>query len=156
HIRKLLFATMIVAFGMAAAPTRASADWYFTPFIGANFGGDADFVDVDDFGDEFEQRVNFGAALGWMGGGIIGWGADFGSGPDCFQYPADDFDVGDRNVPPLLGNVVGGLPLGGQLRPQVRPSGRGGIALVGTHVDAGDFCGELDTTDFGFNVGAGR
>ncbi len=155
HVRKLLFATLIVAFGMAAAPTRASADWYLTPFVGANFGGDADFVDVDDFGDEFEQRVNFGAALGWMGGGIIGWEVDFGYAPNFFENTAGDFDFGDSNVTTLMGNVVVGIPVGGQLGAGIRPYGSGGIGLIRTHVDAGDFFDELSANDLGFNVGAG-
>lgn len=155
HVRKLLFATLIVAFGMAAAPTRAAADWYFTPFVGANFGGNADFVAVDDFGDEFEQRVDFGAALGWMGAGIVGWEVDFGYSPNFFEDTSGEFDFGDSNVLTLMGNVVVGVPVGGQTGPGLRPYGSGGIGLIRTQVDAGDFFDELDTNDLGFNVGAG-
>ena len=35
-----------------AAPAPASADWFFTPYIGTNFGGDSE-----------ETSVNFGGSL---------------------------------------------------------------------------------------------
>src|SRR5262245_34118402 len=65
-VRKSLIAASLVFITSLAAPSKASADWLFTPFIGWNWGGAANFVDLDDFDDEFEQRVNFGASFGWM------------------------------------------------------------------------------------------
>jgi opacity protein-like surface antigen len=46
---------------IVAAPAPARADWFFTPYIGANFAGDAD-----------DTNVNFGGSLGYMGAGILG------------------------------------------------------------------------------------
>ncbi len=77
-VRKCLAIASLVLLGSVAAPSKASADWLLTPFVGWNFGGSADFLtDGDgDFDDEFEQRANFGVSLAWMGAGIIGFEAD--------------------------------------------------------------------------------
>ena len=57
---------VIGALALALAPAPAQAqDWFLTPFVGANFGGNATFEDFDDFDDEVEKRVDFGATIGW-------------------------------------------------------------------------------------------
>ena len=69
-------------------------------------------LDFDDFDDEFERRVDFGASLGWMGAGIIGWEVDFGYSPNFFENtvgPAD-FEFGDSNVTTLMANVLFSAP----------------------------------------------
>jgi opacity protein-like surface antigen len=155
-IQRLSVATAAVL-ALVAAPATASADWLFTPFVGANFGGNANFGDFDDFDDEVERRVDFGASLGWMGEGVIGFEADFGYSPNFFQDTVGDgnFEFGDNNVTTLMANLLVGVPVGGQTGPGIRPYGSGGLGLIRTHVDAGDFFDELDNNDFGFNVGAG-
>jgi opacity protein-like surface antigen len=139
------------------SPARASADWLFTPFLGANFGGNASFGDFDDFDDELERRIDFGATLGWMGNGIVGFEVDFGWAPNFFENTIGpgDFEFGDSNVTTLMGNVLVGAPIGGQSGPGIRPYGSGGIGLIRSQVDGGDFFDDLSTNDFGFNVGAG-
>ena len=58
---------VIGAFMLALLPASASAQgWTFTPFIGSNFGGNADFGEFATFDDEFEKRVDFGGTLGWL------------------------------------------------------------------------------------------
>ena len=54
-VRKCLAIASLVLLGSVAAPSKASADWLLTPFVGWNFGGSADFLtDGDgDFDDEF-------------------------------------------------------------------------------------------------------
>ncbi|HXW07142.1 MAG TPA: porin family protein [Vicinamibacterales bacterium] len=152
---------MILGAAMAglvlATPARASADWLFTPFLGANFGGNASFGDFDDFDDEFERRVDFGASLGWMGNGIVGFEVDFGWSPNFFENTVGpgDFEFGDSNVTTLMGNVLVGAPIGGQSGPGIRPYGSAGLGLIRSHIDGGDFFDDLSTNDFGFNVGAG-
>jgi opacity protein-like surface antigen len=157
QIRKLSVGAALAGLVLVAAPRPASADWLFTPFIGANFGGDASFGDFDDFDDEFERRVDFGASLGWMGAGIVGFEVDFGYSPNFFQDTRGDadFEFGDSNVVTLMGNVLVGAPIGGQTGPGIRPYGSGGVGLIRSHIDGGDFFNDLDSNDFGFNVGAG-
>jgi len=154
-LRRFLIAASLVALTAAAAPARASADWLFTPFVGATFGGSANIGGVgEDLDDEFERKLNYGATLAWMGGGAIGFELDFGYSPNFFEVSPDDnnFNLsGDGNVTTLMANLVVGAPLGA-----VRPYASGGVGLVKTRVtDLDQFVGEIDSTDFGFNVGGG-
>jgi opacity protein-like surface antigen len=154
RVRKLLIAS---ALALAMVPAPASADWLFTPFIGANFGGNANFGDFDDFEDEFERRVDFGASLGWMGAGIVGFEVDFGYSPNFFENTAGDanFEFGDSNVTTLMGNVLVGIPIGGQTGLGFRPYASGGVGLIRSHISGTTFFNDLDTNDFGMNVGGG-
>ena len=54
-----------------------------------------------------------------MGAGIFGFEVDFGYAPNFFESTEGDgdFDYGDSNVTTLMGNVVLGIPIGGQTRP---------------------------------------
>jgi opacity protein-like surface antigen len=154
-VRKLIIAASFVFIAASAAPTQASADWLFTPYLGATFGGSANIGSGgEDFGDEFERKVNYGASLAWMGDGKIGFEVDFGYSPNFFGVSTDDDDfdlAGDGNVTTLMANLIVGAPFGG-----VRPYASGGVGLIKQRVDdAGQFLGEIDNTNFGFNVGAG-
>jgi opacity protein-like surface antigen len=155
--KKLLLSLALAGCTIAATPTRASADWLFTPFLGANFGGSASFGDFDDFDDEFERRLDVGASLGWMGNGIVGFEADFGWSPNFFENTIGpgNFEFGDSNVTTLMANVLIGAPIGGQTGPGIRPYGSGGVGLIRARIDGGDFFDDLATNDFGFNVGGG-
>ena len=155
--RKAFVSAALASLLTAALPGRASADWLFTPFLGANFGGDARFRGFDDFEDEFERRVDFGASLGWMGQGIVGFEADFGWSPNFFENTIGpgDFEFGDSNVTTLMANVLVGAPIGGQSGPGLRPYGSAGVGLIRASVDGGDLFNDLSSNDFGLNVGAG-
>ncbi len=150
-LRKIFVMTALVAVATVAAPARASADWLFTPFIGATFGGSADIAGTGDtFSDNFHRKVNYGAALEWMGGGVFGFGLDFGYSPNFFR-DSDTGEFGDGNVTTLMANVIIGAPMGG-----VRPYASGGVGLIKQRVDdVGQFFDTIDNSDFGFNAGAG-
>ena len=49
--RKLFASAALAALVVGATPGRASADWLFTPFVGAAFGGNANFGDFNNFDD---------------------------------------------------------------------------------------------------------
>jgi hypothetical protein len=154
-LRKFLIAASLIALTSAAAPARASADWLFTPFMGATFGGSANIGgEGEAFKDEFERKLNYGASLASMGGGAIGFEIDFGYSPNFFGVSPDStgFDlVGDGNVTTLMANLVVGAPFG-----TVRPYASGGVGIIKSSVnDVGDFLGKIDSTDFGFDAGAG-
>ena len=139
---------------LALMPATASAQgWFVTPFLGGNFGGNATFADFDDLDDEVERRVDFGATVGWLGERNVGWEVDFGFSPNFFEDTAGDanFEFGDSNVTTLMANVLFGAS-GGM---GVRPYGSGGLGLIRSHIDAGSFFDELDTNDFGMNIGGG-
>ena len=156
-VRKLILSAMFAGLAIAGTPTRASADWLFTPFLGANFGGNANFGAFDDFDDEVEKRVDFGATLGWMGKGIVGFEVDFGWSPNFFENTIGprNFEFGDSNVTTLMGNVLIGAPIGGQSGPGIRPYGSAGVGLIRSRVSGGDFFDDLNTNDFGINIGGG-
>jgi opacity protein-like surface antigen len=145
---------LIGLFSLALVPSTAAAqDWFFTPFIGANFGGNANFGDFDDADDEFERRVDFGATLGWNPG-VVGWEIDFGYSPNFFQDTTgtSNFEFGDSNVTTLMGNLLISAPPGSG----IRPYGSAGLGLIRAHVtDATGFFDDLSTNDLGINVGAG-
>ncbi len=154
-LRKLFVTASLVLIASTAVPGKASADWLFTPFIGSTFGGSANIgADEDSFKSEFERKLNYGASLAWVGSGAVGFELDFGYSPNFFRTdPGDsgiDF-VGDGNVTTAMANIVVGAPHGG-----VRPYVSGGVGLIKSKVDdVGQFFGSIDSTDFGFNAGAG-
>jgi opacity protein-like surface antigen len=151
QVRKL-FMISLLTLALAPAPALAQ-DWFFTPFIGANFGGNASFGDFDDLDDEVERRLDFGATLGWNPG-AVGFEIDFGYSPNFFEDTAGDanFDFGDSNVTTLMGNLL----IGGGGGEGLRPYASGGAGLIRSSVtSAGGFFNDLSTNDFGINIGGG-
>ena len=154
-LRKSIITATLVLMSSAAAPATASADWLFTPFLGSTFGGSANIGgDGEDFDDEFERKLNYGASLAWTGGGAVGFEIDFGYSPNFFQVSADDDDfdfAGDSNVTTLMANLTLGSSAG-----TVRPYAVGGLGLIKTRIeDAPQLFDDIDTNDFGFNLGGG-
>ena len=158
-VRKALVSAVLVLMVGAMAPAKASADWLFTPWVGWNFGGSARFNDaIGDFEDEFENRASYGASLSWMGAGVIGFEVDFGWAPNFFQPTEgdDNFEYGDSNVTTLMGNLILGIPIGGQTGFGIRPYVSGGLGIMASRADGPqDFLGELDKNEWGYNVGGG-
>jgi opacity protein-like surface antigen len=153
-LRKLFITGALALTVTAVTPGKASADWLFTPFIGSNFGGSANFAGAgEDFGSDFERKLNYGASLAWMGAGVVGFEVDFGYSPNFFGVSSDNGFalVGDGNVTTLMGNVVVGAPIG-----NVRPYASGGVGLIKARVDdVGQFFGQVDNSNFGFDLGGG-
>jgi opacity protein-like surface antigen len=152
QFRKLFIISLLT---LALVPASASAqDWFFTPFVGANFGGNATFGDFDDLDDEVERRIDFGATVGWNPG-IVGFEIDFGYSPNFFEDTAGDrnFEFGDSNVTTLMANL---LVSGPNVGTGVRPYGSGGVGLIRSRVsDVGGFFDDVATNDFGLNIGGG-
>jgi hypothetical protein len=87
------------------------------------------------------EHLTYGASIGWMGAGIIGWEADLGYTPEFFEGDDDDPDflnTGDSNVTTLMGNVLVGIPVGGQTGGGVRPYVVGGAGLMKSRVEDAD------------------
>ena len=111
QVRKLL---MISALSLMLLPASAQAQsWFFSPFIGGNFGGSADFGDFPDADDEVERRIDFGATLGWNPS-VVGFEIDLGYSPNFFADTAGDrnFEFGDSNVTTLNGQPAAQRPAG--------------------------------------------
>ena len=132
-------------------PKSASADWMFTPFVGATTGGSV--RDFSGFELERDTKGTFGAGLTWMGAGILGFDIDFGYTPDFF---GDDPDFGDSNLTTLMASVILGAPIGGQSGPGLRPYVVGGVGLLRERItSADDFFDDVSRNEMGFNLGAG-
>ena len=157
-LRRFALTSVLALVLFAGVPASASADWMFTPFIGMNWGGTAGFNQAGaDFEDDFERRMNFGASLSWMGAGIAGFELDFGFSPNFFENTAGggDFAFGDSNVTTLMANVKIGAPFGGQHGGGIRPYASGGVGLIKTRIDDPQDVFKVNSTDWGFNAGAG-
>jgi hypothetical protein len=154
-LRKCIMATCFVMLTSTAVPSKASADWLFTPFLGSTYGGSANVGGPDEaFKDEFERKLNYGASLAWLGGGVMGFEVDFGYSPNFFGVSDDDSGinfVGDGNVTTLMGNLVVSAPLGG-----VRPYASGGVGIIASRVDNADnFFDKASSQNLGLDAGAG-
>src|SRR5262245_55425332 len=94
---------------IALMPGRASADWLLTPFGGANFGGNTG-----------DKKFDVGASLAFMGAGVVGAEVDFGFSQDFFDQGNQKL-VSSSHLTTLMGDVIVGIPVGGQRGPGVRP-----------------------------------
>lgn len=150
-VRKLF---IITALAVALLPSSAFAQsWFFSPFIGGNFGGSASFGAFDDGDDEVERRLDFGGTLGWNPN-VLGFEVDFGYSPNFFEDTTGDrdFEFGDSNVTTLMGNVL----LSARPGTGIRPYASGGLGLMRANVDsAGGLFNDLSTNELGVNLGAG-
>jgi opacity protein-like surface antigen len=152
QVRKLL---MISALSLVLLPASAQAQsgWFFSPFIGGNFGGSADFGDFPDDDDAVERRMDFGATLGWSPN-VVGFEIDLGYSPNFFEDTAGDrnFEFGDNNVTTLMGNVL----LSPKPGTSFRPYASAGLGLIRASVSSGTgLFNDLSTNDLGINIGGG-
>lgn len=138
---------LMAALALALSPAAARADWLFTPSIGAGFGGDA----------SGREHLTYDVAIGWMGAGVIGWEADLSYTPEFFEGDNNTLQVfnGDSNVTTLMGNILLGVPIGGQTGGGVRPYVAAGAGLMRTRVQDPAALFDVTSNDWGLNVGGG-
>jgi hypothetical protein len=124
---------MIAALSAVAfTPATASADWLFTPNMGATFGGST----------SGSEHFTYGASIGWMGAGVFGWEADLAYTPEFFEGDDDE-------------NAIIGAPVGGQFGPGFRPYFSGGIGMLSRAIQSEDDLFDVDSNEWGFNLGGG-
>ncbi len=137
---------MLAALSLVLAPASARADWLFTPNVGAGFGGDA----------SGREHLSWGASIGWMGAGVLGWEADFAFTPEFFEGDDDDADLFDSsNVTTFMVNALVGVPVGGTTGGGFRPYFSGGIGLLQSSIEDAESLFQVDNSEFGFNLGGG-
>lgn len=137
---------MLAAMVLLLAPASARADWLFTPNVGAGFGGSA----------SGREHLSWGASVGWMGAGILGWEADFAFTPEFFEGDDDDVDLFDSsNVTSFMVNAIIGAPVGGTTGGGFRPYFSGGAGLLQSSIEDVEQLFEVSNSDFGINVGGG-
>jgi opacity protein-like surface antigen len=128
----------IALLALMAAP--ASAQWFVTPYVGGHFGGDSP-----------DTKFNLGGGVGWLGGGIFGFEADFGYAPNFFE-PGDDINFNsEANLTTIMFNAMAAAPMGAR----IRPYGSGGIGWMKSTVRDADDAFEVKNNDFGINLGGG-
>ena len=143
-IRVLAIALVAITF----APVPARADILFIPFFGVNFGGDSG-KEVSAAFDS--NQFNYGASLAFMGGGVFGFEGDFGYSPDFYGKT----DVGGSKVMTATGNLIIGIPFGGQKGFGIRPYGLAGAGLLQSKSDFGADVAVIDENDLTWSLGGG-
>ena len=145
----LIRRTVAIGFAlMLLTPAGARADGLIVPFAGVNFGGDAG----ETFGDAVDaSRFDWGASFAWMGGGVFGLEADLGYSPDFYGKN----DVGGSSVLSLMGNVLLGVPFGGQQGFGIRPYGLVGVGVLRSDLESFDELVGFDDTETAWDFGGG-
>jgi opacity protein-like surface antigen len=139
--RAIRLVVLSAALALVLAPAEARAEGFVSPFLGVNFGDEPN-----------DGRTVYGVSAGGMGGGIIGGEFDFGYAPSFFG----DADVfGSNNLMTLQGNLIIGIPIGGQTGGGVRPYVTGGLGIIRTDIDGLFEDDGVSNSDFAFNLGAG-
>ena len=129
-------------------PARAQADVLLIPFFGVNFGGDAG----KDLSDAFDSKqFNWGVSFAAMGAGVFGVEGDLGYSPDFFGKT----DAGGSHVLTLMGNLVLGIPFGGQRGFGIRPYGLVGMGLMRSSAKFGGPVGNVDENKLAWDFGGG-
>jgi len=130
------------------APAVARADGLFVPFIGVNFGGNSGralSAAID------AERVDWGLSLAYMGGGVLGLEADIANSPDFFGKT----DLGGSSVLTATGNLVFGIPIGGQQGVGFRPYALAGLGVIRSRVDAFGETLSRDDNSLAWDFGGG-
>ena len=159
-LRTCLVVSAVVLATSTVVPRSASADWVLTPFVGWNFGGSADVSGNGGLStkNRFAHKVDYGVSAAYMGHGIFGAEADLGYSPGFYTNTAKTgFQFGSgSNVTTLTGNLIVGIPVGGEHSAAIRPYGVAGVGLVRSNVsDAAGLFDVSSKNDFGFDVGGG-
>ncbi|HEX6463700.1 MAG TPA: outer membrane beta-barrel protein [Vicinamibacterales bacterium] len=159
-MKKCLVTAAVVLTASTVAPRSARADWVLTPFVGWNFGSSADVSGNGGLSttNRFAHKVDYGVSAAYMGHGIFGAEADLGYSPSFYSNTTKtgfQFASGS-NVTTLTGNLIVGIPVGGEHSASIRPYGVAGVGLIRSNV--GDVAGLFNVSsknDFGFDVGGG-
>jgi opacity protein-like surface antigen len=130
------------------APAPALADGMIVPFIGVNFAGNS--------GRQFSRaidakRLDWGASFAFMGAGVLGLEADIAHSPDFFGRT----DIGGSSVPTATGNLLIGIPIGGQTGVGFRPYALAGAGVIRSKVDALGGVSSVSDTKAAWDFGGG-
>lgn len=141
----------LVCLVLAGLPSLAGADWQITPYLGLKFGGETNFVDLEEAAGE--QKVTLGGSAGWLGAGWVGLEADVCSLPGYFERGEAEL-VTRSHVVTVMGNLIVAAPLS-LTRESLRPYVVGGLGLMRATSD--DVLGafSLNSNLLAVNVGGG-
>lgn len=144
-LRRTLAMVLLLGVGTPAA---ARADGMIIPFLGVNFGGNsgkaiADAIDA--------KRFDWGVSFAFMGGGVLGLEADIARSPDFYGKT----DIGGSSVFTATGNLLFGVPIGGQKGVGFRPYALAGLGVVRSKVDAFTDVLNFDNSKAAWDFGGG-
>ena len=146
-----MFSTRVIAVALVAitfAPVPARADALLIPFFGVNFGGDSG----KKFSEAFDtNQFNWGASVSFMGAGIFGVEGDFGYSPDFYGKT----ETGGSSAFTSTGNLILGIPFGGQKGFGVRPYGLVGAGILKSASDFGNAFTDFDESNMTWSAGGG-
>jgi hypothetical protein len=146
-----MLSTRIIVLTLVAitfAPVPARADGMLIPFFGVNFGGDSG----KKFSEGFDtSQYNWGVSIAFMGGGVFGVEGDFGFSPDFYGKT----DLGGSNAFTATGNLLVGIPFGGQQGFGIRPYGLVGAGLLRSTSDFGTDVADIDENNVTWSAGGG-
>ncbi len=138
------------AVALALVPSVASADGYFVPFVGANFGGEVGRPLSTAVRDR--NIVTFGAGFGTMGAGVFGVELDLGYTSKF--YTDTNTVVSRNNLLTVMPALILGVPIGGQKGIGVRPYVVAGAGLIRRDVEFNNLT-SLSANDMGYTLGGG-
>src|SRR5882672_8467195 len=138
---------LVAALLLVVGPASARADWLFTPNIGVGFGGDAPSND----------KLTYGASIGYMGAGVFGFEADLAYTPTFFDMTSADNNAAfsSDNVTTAMANLIVGIPVGGQHGHGIRPYVAGGLGMMKEHVQDTGSLFDVSENDLGVDLGGG-
>ena len=116
---KILVIAAAVALVWTPAPVQAQG--FFVPWFGQTFSRSSEIRDLDN------GTNSFGAAVGSLGGDLIGFDLDFGFTPNFFGSKAA---IGTNNVITLTGNLIVGPTIDTSSGRGVRPYAGFGVGLI--------------------------
>lgn len=138
-MKRLGIAAATILLLTSAAPARA--DVVLTPYVGSLFGGDLS-----------NNRTTYGASAAFMGGGIIGAEIGFNYSPSFVPETLTSPKVSQAS---LMGNLIVGIPIGGDSGGSVRPYVTGGAGLFRTSASESALFDRINSNDFAVNFGGG-
>jgi opacity protein-like surface antigen len=142
--RVRLVPCLLAFFLMAGWAGTARAQGYLAPFIGFDFGGDANCPQITGCED---KRLNFGIGLGKMGS-VFGFEEEFAYAKDFFGTAPT---LNNSSVLTVMSNAMFVPNIG-----PIRPYALAGLGLIKTHVELNP-TSLLTTTNnnFGWDIGGG-
>ena len=139
---------MLAGLALLLSPAAARADWLFTPHLGTTFGSGTNFT--------------YGASIGWMGAGKVGFETELAFTPGFLDIDTDeslldddDLDLLDDQAVSVMFNAIVGAPIGGTSGTGFRPYFSGGVGWVKASVESDELLFDDESNKFGFNLGGG-
>jgi hypothetical protein len=132
--------------------TPASADFFFTPFAGVKFAGDARLA-ADLESGASNAKFTLGGTVGVLSDGLFGIEADVTYVPRFFERSSGSL-VARSHVLTVMGNIMLAAPRS-VTQYSLRPFVSGGAGLMRVNIDDVANVIPLDSNLFGINVGGG-